>query len=367
MTMHLTIGDVAEQLRSEGLAGEGELDALRAALARQHADDMPWYLRAAVGAGAWAATAFLLAFLFGIQILDGDMTRVVFGIALVAASLWVRRETSAEFMRHASVAASLAGQGLIIVGTGEITGSEVGAAFVGVTLSIATIVLMPDRVHRFLSTLVGAVCAVVMVFELEWDAALDIVAIVLIVLTAVVWRAGVRERSPTAGDTLEPVGHGLVVAVFAILLFSAATDGQFGVLRDTRTGLGLATTLIIGALLLALVAGILREHGASITSPTALAVLGAIVLLLALTRNSPGIIAGIAVLVLGFDRRNPLLVGMAALFLTVFGSVYYYSLSLTLIEKAGVLAASGVVLLLARAVITRTASPGRVVPAGGAQ
>ena len=40
-------------------------------------------------------------------------------------------------------------------------------------------------------------------------------------------------------------------------------------------------------------------------------------------------------------------------FLTVFGSVYYYSLSMTLMEKAGVLAASGVVLLGARAVITR--------------
>ena len=159
----------------------------------------------------------------------------------------------------------------------------------------------------------------------------------------------------------------MIVAVFAVMLYSAATSGQLSFLHDAVTGPGIVTTLAVGAMLLVLVGTIFREHGTRLSSPSSLVVLAAVVMLLAVTRTSPGIITGIAVLLLGFDRRNPLLVGMAALFLTVFGSVYYYSLSLTLMEKAGVLAASGVVLLLARAVLARGPGPVRTSPAGGAE
>ena len=365
--MRQTMGEVAERVRSEGLAGPGEMDALRRTLEREAEDDMPWYMRAAVGAGAWTATAFLLAFLFGIQVLENDIARIIFGIVLATAALFVRREADAEFMRHASVAASLAGMGLIIVSIGAITHSGTAAGLVGVVLSIAMIVLMPDRIHRFLSTLIAVGCAMVAVLDMERRAGLEVVAIPLLILTALVWRFGVRDRTAAAGEMLEPVGYGLIVAVFVILLYSAATGGQISPIHNAMSRLGIATTLAVAVMLLALVASILREHGTPVAAPASLVVLGTIVLLAAVTRTSPGIIAGVAVLVLGFDRRNPLLIGMAALFLTVFGSVYDSSLSLTLMEKAGVLAASGLVLLAARGALARGASPVQPAPAGGGE
>ena len=366
MTMRLTIGEIAGRLEAEGLAGPAEVDALRATLVREAEEDIPWYMRAAVGAGAWAATAFLLVFLFGLQLLKDDVTRIVFGVVLVAAALWARRQASSEFMRQASVAAGLAGQGLIIVGTGAIAHSGVIAGLVGLVLSVAMIVLMPDRVHRFLSTLIAAGCAVVVVVDLGQRAGLEALIVLLSGLTAAVWRGGVRERSATVGDAAEPVGYGLLVAAFVILLYSEASGGRISPLHESMAGPGIVTTLAIGALLMVLVSLILRETELPLSAPISLLTLGAIVLLAAVTRTSPGIIAGVAVLVLGFDRRNPLLIGMAAVFLTVFGSVYYYSLSLTLIEKAGVLAASGVVLLAAAAAITRGSSRLRGTTARGA-
>ena len=367
MTMRLTIGEIAGQVRAEGLAEPDDIDALRATLAREAEDDIPWYMRAAVGAGAWAATVFLLVFLFGLQLLRDDTTRIVVGIVLVAIALRARRTASAEFMRQASVAASLAGEGLIIVGTGALADSGVVAGIVGLVLSVAMVVLMPDWVHRFLSTLIGAGCAVVVVLDFDWRAGLEVLVICLAALTALVWRTGVREGRAAPGETAEPVGYGLLVAAFIILLYSEASGGRISPLHDTVRLPGAATTVVVGAMLIALVSTILRESAVSLSSPASLLTLAAIVLLTAITRTNPGIIAGVAVLVLGFDRRNPLLIGMAALFLTVFGSVYYYSLSLTLMGKAGVLAASGIVIVVAAAVIARGTSESLASMPGGAR
>ena len=176
-------------------------------------------------------------------------------------------------------------------------------------------------------------------------------AIGLILLTAFVWRSNLVDRDAGIGEMLEPVGYGALVAAFAMLLLSAATNGGISPLHDSTAGLGVATVAIVGLLLVALVASILRENRIDLSSPGALIAIGAILLLAVVTRSSPGLIAGLAVLVLGFDRRSPLLIGMGALFLTVFGSVYYYSLSLTLMEKAGILVGSGALLLAARALL----------------
>lgn len=364
--MRLTTGEVAERLWSEGVVTAAEVDALRRAVSHDGEDDIPWYMRVAVGAGAWAATAFLLAFLFGLQLIRGDVPRIVFGVVLVAAALWARREATAEFLRQAAVAGSLAGMGLIIVSLGSLTHSGAAAGTVGVILSAAMIILMPDRVHRFLATLVCAVCAVVAVLDLEWPRGLEVVAIALFLLAGWVWRFRLRERELRVAELLEPVGYGAIVAIFAILLFSTATDGRISPLHSGTAGLGIFTTAAIAILLLALVVGIFEEHGRSPAEPTTLLVLASIVLLAVLTRATPGIVAGVAVLVLGFDRRNPVLIAMAALFLAVFGSVYYYSLQMTLIEKAGVLAASGALLVAARMVIERGRSHAPTVGGEGA-
>lgn len=364
--MRLTTGEVAERLRNEGLVSATEVDALRRAVSHDGEDDIPWYMRVAVGVGAWAATAFLLAFLFGLQLIRDDVPRIVFGAALIAAALWARREAAAEFMRQAAVAGSLAGVGLITVSLGSLSHSGVVAGTAGVALSTALIILMPDRVLRFLATLLAAVCAVAVVLDLEWARGLEVAAIAVVLVAGWVWRFGLREREVRVAELLEPVGYGAIVAVFAMLLFSTATDGRISPLHSQTAGLGMFTTAVIAILLLALVVGIFAEHGRSTAEPTVLLVLASIVLLAVLTRSTPGIVAGVAVLVLGFDRRNPVLIAMAALYLVVFGSVYYCSLHMTLIEKAGVLAASGALLLAARMVIGRGRSHAATLAGGGA-
>jgi uncharacterized membrane protein len=83
---------------------------------------------------------------------------------------------------------------------------------------------------------------------------------------------------------------------------------------------------------------------------TAFASLGLTALL---TLQTPGVIAALGVLLLGFHRRSVVLLGMAVLFILVFGVGYYYDLQLSLLAKSLALLGSGLVLLGLRLFILR--------------
>ena len=358
--MRLRIADVLARLRAEGLATADADDAARAALRAISEDHIPWYIRLAVGFGAWAATAFLLGFFFGLAGLEDLTVRFMFGGVLLGAAIWVRRTTKAEFMRQAAVAASLAAQGLIISSTYEMTRSTISTCIATIVLSAGLVKLMPDAVHRFLSGAIGAGAVLVCAATLKESrgGAVEVATLVLIAVTAFVWRVGVRDRSEATAEMLEPVGYALIVALFVALLTSASTELSH-VAREmnreyARAYLGPITTAGITVALVALVWRIVDEHGESHDSAKSFAALAGAVALGAGALHSPGIVAGATVLVLAFDRRNPVLMGMAVLFLLVFGSVFYYSLNLTLLEKSGVLVGSGVLLLaIRRALVPR--------------
>jgi hypothetical protein len=359
--MRLSVADVLAHLRAAGLAPAGVDDAARAALAEELRDDMPWHIRTAVGAGAWLATGFLLASLFTIAGLRDSVERFVVGLLLVVAAVLVRRTANAEFLRQAAVAASLAGQALIIRGIGDRFESVVMAATASLALSVVLLWLIPDRVHRFLSAIIGAVSLAVAAVASKAPGAFDVSTLVLVACIAYVWRIGIRGRSAVIAEILEPVGYGLIVGLFGILLFSTATslaDGPGSVtisvnhvgrdFGDPRQALGPVVAIGIAVALMLLVWMIFDEHRASHGGGPSVAALAGVAALAAGSLSSPGIVAGAAALVLAFDRRDRVLLGLSTIFLLVFGSAYYYSLDLTLLEKSGVLAGSGVLLLAIR-------------------
>ena len=150
--MRLSVGDVLKQLKVEMLATDAADAPARAALDAEVGDHLPWYLRAAIGLGAWLATAFLLGFLLFFLDLDDAMAQIVAGLALTALAVWQRRRTTLEFLRHASVAVALAGFGLVIIGLYNQLDARVTGVIV-VVLSATLIRLVPDSVFRFLATL----------------------------------------------------------------------------------------------------------------------------------------------------------------------------------------------------------------------
>jgi uncharacterized membrane protein len=103
--------------------------------------------------------------------------------------------------------------------------------------------------------------------------------------------------------------------------------------------------------LLWLTASIFSEHGAQPTAPEALMAFAAIIGIGWVTQSTPAITATILMLLLGFDRRARALIALSIVFFLTFGTAYYYGLNLTLLQKSGILAASGAFCLMASAFV----------------
>jgi uncharacterized membrane protein len=73
-----------------------------------------------------------------------------------------------------------------------------------------------------------------------------------------------------------------------------------------------------------------------------------VVLLAIPAHQTPGILAAIIVLTVGFWRGNLLLMGLATAFLAGFLTAYYYNLDFTLLVKSFILMGTGVLLLALR-------------------
>ena len=86
-------------------------------------------------------------------------------------------------------------------------------------------------------------------------------------------------------------------------------------------------------------------------SPEALLSFVAIIAIGAITQSTPAITATMLMLVLGFDRRARALIALSTVFFLMFGTAYYYGLHLTLLQKSGILAASGAFCLMASAFV----------------
>jgi hypothetical protein len=348
------VADVLSRLKADGLATDGIDAPARAALAAVLRDHLPWYLRVAIGLGAWLATAFLLGFLLFFLDIDQAGVQVPVGLALIAVAVWYRRRTTSDFLGHASVAVGLAGFGMAVAGLYELVDARATAVVV-IGLSAALVRLMPDSVFRFLASLAMIAAIYVSIVDERSAWAYEVVTVAVVVLAALVWRFRVGDRGADVEDMLRPVGYAVVLALFAALLIGTSTHlGRFSFDTGRWLSVGRLTTIGITAALLLFVWKIVDEHGSAAGSPASAAALLGVVALGAATLSSPGIVAGSAVLTLAFDRRDKVLLGIAIAFLLVFGAVYYYAMHLTLLEKSGVLAGSGALLLAIRHRLVRT-------------
>jgi uncharacterized membrane protein len=378
--MRLTIADVLNQLIVEGLAPPESVGRARGALEGAADRSPPWFARVIAGFGAWIATALLIGFLVFTKIVDDKASAILSGAILVAAAVFLRRAAHAEdeFKRQLALAASLAGQVLIIVGVISETKSAATAGLVALVMSAVVVPLVPDQAHRFMAGLIGSIAALAALADLRlaWTVGdfgplgtvvirgSDLAALAVIAFTAYTWRIEVRERSREVAEMLEAVGYGTIVALLGVLLFSflfAVADELVRGPQSARVSawhLGPLTTAGITAALIALELAIFSEQRARSTVEAVVVAVAATVLLGLLTLSTPGIMAALALLTLGFDRRNKIIIWVAIVFLVKFASVYYYSLRMTLLQKAMILVASGVVLLAARVYLERRYEPG---------
>jgi MFS family permease len=348
-----SVRDILGRAAAASLTPETEA-RVREALERHAAGHTPWYIRLLVGLGAWLGSWFLLAFafMFLALILEGEVDRaaIAMGVCLVGFGVWLRHVASGELLRQLSLVASFTGQMLVVGGVGASSESLSAAATTALVLSILLLVAFPERVHRFVSTIVATVALDVLLWEGRVPYANDLLTIALAAVPLVAWRLADAETRERFGEALDPIAYGAVVSLLGGLAIDAVMSA-LGVHSREWSGPGLPALVAVAAALGGLAVAVCAGHGVPPPAVTPLAAVAIVMAFAWVTRSTPALAVTLLIIVVGFDRRRPLLIGLATIFFLGFGALYYYNLQMTLLEKSGVLIGSGVLCLATSALL----------------
>lgn len=329
------------------------LESARAVLRTADAEALPWYVRAATGFGAWMAAAFLLAFLGAAGAFDSAGFNLVLGIGFLVAACPMAGVGN-EFRRQLAVALGLTGQTLTIIG---LFIAEVPASPLTLLVSIQAALMVfahRDSAHRFLSA--GAVLGGLLAFAADANLPMFGEGALVVAFGAVVLLGGLSTERTSAwmAAAVGPARFGLLAAALCVLAFSIGPELRTKYLTPL-TGLGLTALLTVQMLRDTTALGASTGRRALIL-PVAALVGG-------LSLQAPGVPAALVVLGLAVRERDAVLLLFGVVFLCLFLSGFYYSLTLPLWHKAGLLLVSGVAALLVRAAFVRLVGPGAPVAA----
>jgi hypothetical protein len=316
---------------------------------------MPWFIRALAGLGAWLASLFLVLFLALFVPNQRGPVPLIVSIVIITVAVLMRRKSNHVFATQFTLSAGLAGQGFFILGVGNLTREETLVALATFLLQGALIFISPDILQRFLSSLFASLALVYLVHETLPTVAMDLTLVGLTALAHVLLLQQGNWQGRDGGERVPPLAFGLTTALFSLLLLRTWFHDAY-VKRPHEGNLELPAgvlTLGVAAVTLYSAWRVMEEARSGPPGATEGTILAALFLLALVTLDTPGVIAALGMLMLGFHRRTAVLLGMAVLFVLVFGVSHYYDLKVSLLAKSLSLMGSGLLMLGARVVLLR--------------
>lgn len=317
----------------------------------------PWFVRIMLGIAGWIGALFLAGFVGAAFsfIVDDAASATIAGAIFCAAALGLfMRFDGNDFVDQFALVVSLLGQVMLIIGLAQFLKPEdpgfyLAMAAVEVGLALA----VPNFLHRVLAAGGAAIALALAINELQLH---GLTAPILCAGLAWIWLD--PERWATGGRLWRPIGYGLVLALLLVETFRlAGGTSLFGMRGDEPSWISLHGPLIGRALTAALLVwvafALARREDFAADSRVTLAACGAALIVGLLSLGAPGFASALIVLLLGFAAGNRLLLALGIFGLLGFVSHFYYSLHATLLEKSGLLAATGLVLLAAHFLLRR--------------
>ena len=331
------------RLQADGLV-EGDLP-------ERIEEQSPWYVRLMLGIAGWIGALFLLGFVgaaFAFVMQDAG-TALFAGAACCAGAFALFRSFRGQsFAEQFALALSLAGQGLMIVGLSQFLKLGDPSLYLAVAAIEAALALaIPNFLHRLLA---AAGAAAALALAINQMALHGLAAPLLSAALALVWLD--PRRWARNGSVWRPIGYGLLLALLLVEAFRlfgveqwfGRSEQAAGWMRLHGPLLGRALTA--GVLVCVAIVLTVREGHLPASRTTLSAAAGAVLIgLISLT--APGFASALLILLLGFAAGNRML--MALGIVSLFGLVahFYYSLHATLLEKSGILALTGLFLIVA--------------------
>jgi len=357
MTPAVSIRSVLTEATAAGLLPADAHERARAALQAAAQEDVPWYLRVLIGGAAWVGAWFLLGTAIGLVGLAVgervDAVALVLGLILMPAGVMLRTATRGELQRQLSLVSVLTGQLLFVGGLGAVSESTMLAAAATIVSSLVLIAFFDDAVYRFGATLAIVAAVLIVAFDLRLPYAMGLTTAMTACLPVLIWR-GVPALQAQHRQ-LDPVAWACATSACGLLALQAILDAVTGTSGYSPGFIQMLLprpwplTVVFVALLVWLVLRVAHDHGVAPAAPSTLVPIGGAIAIGGLTMSTPAVTGALLFVMLGFDRRRSGLVGLAATFLVGFLGIYYYSLTLSLLQKSAVLVASGTICLAAAA------------------
>ncbi|MDX1520813.1 MAG: DUF4401 domain-containing protein [Anaerolineae bacterium] len=301
----------------------------------------PWYIRGLIGLGGWFAALFFIGFLTVAEIITDSTGAMIVGAIFCVVGVGIKgiRPTSV-FAGQLALAISLAGQLMFIFGFWDKTNNVPLTIIVTIGLETLLFIFYADKLHRFLSAVVICWALFWLFIDLEVADLSHLLVILLAGGTILLWHFQARLVTSPLSPYFRPLGYALPVALFGFLLLSFTDD--YDIKWWWLSAVGLLAALYYLEYL------VLDHHRISWRTTPVVWVLTGTLLLLIPAIQTPGILAALIVLLVGYYRGNRLLLGLATAFLAIFLIGYYYNLELTLLTKSFVLMGTGLILLVIR-------------------
>jgi hypothetical protein len=318
----------------------------------------PWYVRVMLGIAGFIAAVFLLGFVgVGLAfVLESKTASLAVGFMMIAAAYAVfRAAPRSDFGSMFALAVSFAGQALVAYGAWGLLNHRGGQHWDAIAAIEAILALaMPNFIHRGVSAYAAVVA---LALALASSGAEGIAGGLAAVAVAGLWLNEVRLAKHHAVVT--PIGYGLTLAFIQVEGSNFTGHSVMAILGSqgqTWAKPWMGEALVVAALLFA-VWTLLRRAGWSLSESKSILSLAVAAAIGAASFKAPGVAGGLMIVLAGFANGNRLLAGLGIAALLYYVSSYYYLLDATLLAKAGVLAASGMVLLGARWLLLNVIMP----------
>jgi hypothetical protein len=336
------------QLQARNVVTPEQATQIADQLSRTRPDGDPVYLRILTGLAAWVAASLIAFFVITTTHLEILMSTKSIHIGIVTAGVLLMLigiaikygEMDSVFIDQFALALALAGNVLVLGGMFLRSGQPLTTLLI--TQTAICLLVYPayaDSTYRFIAPLLLVGLAVLWIGTTQRPVLFHLLIAVEMVLAGGLL---LHDRRPRA---LTPLAYAAMVALLATLLlvFGAPVTLFWGTVP-----MPWLTNLVVGAGVIWLYNHVVGGWTQP-SQPWVLVVILSIVLLGVFT--NPGILGALGLLIIGYAQDDPILTGIAALFLPYFLFMFYYTMQVDLAYKAAVIAGSGLVLLLTFALL----------------
>ncbi len=345
-TSQYSAADLLDKLSEKELIVNNEKPIDTFIIEQQQNAELPLYLRALVGVGAFfASICFICLIVIGINISD-DQSFIFSGLVFIALAIGLQKlggdgnSPKSSFFIQSSFALMATGKILFTFGISQILDTNWGVTIALLLITGLTYHIYQMSIDRFLSTFAVFFSVLVnILWDREFSGSRELLLNGFIFLQIV--GAMILVTNTKIKRDYIPLLYGILFSLCASALF-LASHAKFGYWRQEEFISPTFVTLLFTFSLLALIAWIIGDIKSLNTEPLRLACLGVILLGLI---SAPGILLSLILMVLGYARHEKIMAIIGALLIPVFLFFYYYNLDISLMEKSGVLVGSGIALL----------------------